>query len=450
MAQYDLLIRNGTVVSEDEVAKKDVAVSGGKIVEIGPELSGSAAETIDAAGKHVFPGVFDSHVHFDEPGRTEWECFETGSAALAAGGATVLTDMPLNSMPFTLDQKSFDVKVEAAEKSCLVDYSLWGGLIPGVVDQMEEMAEAGVVGYKAFTCFSGLDEYPGCDDYTMYTAMLKAKEIGLPVAVHAENDAITRALWNKAVAENRVSARDFNESRPAFTEVEAIQRMIFLAEETGCPLHICHVSTARGVMLVADAKKRGLDVTCETVPYYLVFTAEDVERLGPMAKCGLPPKDVKNREELWKLLLAGEIDFVCSDHSPADVARKSGDNFFQIWGGIAGCQSILGVMLTDGYRDRGLPLTMVPPLTVGNVAKRYRIPGKGKMAAGYDGDFAIVDMNKSHVLRAEDLFYKNKTSPFVGHEFKCVIDRTILRGQTIFKDGKIVSKPIGKLLKPTR
>lgn len=450
MSNYDLIIRNGLVVTEEGVTKQDVAVCDGVIVEVLAEIPGNAKETIDASGLHIFPGAFDPHVHFDEPGRTEWECFETGSAALAAGGATLLTDMPLNSIPFTLDKKSFDIKVEAAQKSCLVDYSLWGGLIPGVVDQMEEMADAGVVGFKAFTCFSGLDEYQGCDDYTMYTAMQKAAVLGLPIAVHAENDSITRALWAKAVSEGRLTARDFNESRPAITEIEAIQRMIIFAEDTHCPLHISHVSTARGLELVADAKSRGINVTCETVPYYLVFTAEDVERLGPMAKCGLPPKDIANRANMWKEVLAGSADFVCSDHSPADVARKSGENFFNVWGGIAGCQSTLSTMISDGYFKNGLPLERIPALTAGNAAKRFRLPGKGKIEIGYDGDFALVNLRKSYILKDEDLFYKNKTSPFVGHQFQGTVERTILRGTTIFKDGKVVSEPIGKLLKPIR
>jgi allantoinase len=356
--------------------------------------------------------------------------------------------MPLNAHPPTLDAQSFDLKLAAAEASSLMDFALWGGLVPGNVGRLDELAERGVVGFKAFMSNSGIDDFEAADDATLYEGMQRAAELGLPVLVHAENDQITSLLARRAVADGRTTMRDYLESRPVAAELEAIGRAILFAEETGCSLHVVHVSTGRGVALVAAARARGVNVTCETCAHYLVLTDEDAEELGAAAKCAPPLRSRQHLEALWRQIFEGNIQFVTSDHSPAPPEMKVGDDFFKIWGGIIGCRSLLNVMLSEGHHERGLPLEQVATLLSGNVAERFGFPQKGRLEIGADADLALVDLDSSFTLRAEDLFYRHKMSPFVGRTFRGNIVRTVVRGRTVFREGEVVSEPVGRLLKP--
>src|SRR3954469_17931059 len=318
MAKCDLIIRGGTVVLDSGVKRLDVAVVGEKIVELAPEIAGDSNQRIDATHLHVFPGVIDPHVHFNEPGRTDWEGFATGSAALAAGGGTCFFDMPLNSSPPVLDAKAFDAKRAAAEQNSLTDFAFWGGLTPDNLDKLEELAARGVIGFKAFMCDSGIDEFRRADDLTLYRGMRIAAKLGLPVAVHAESEEITSRLTAEARGRGGRAWRDFLTSRPIVAEVEATQRAITLAAETGCRLHIVHVSNSRSSELVRLARGHsGADVTCETCPHYLALTSHDLERLGPRAKCAPPLRAPAGVDELWQDLADGKFAFVASDHSPA-------------------------------------------------------------------------------------------------------------------------------------
>ncbi|HWR45668.1 allantoinase AllB [Sporomusa sp.] len=445
--RYDVLIRNGIIVCPDGMKKADVAVCDEKIVEIAEEISGDAKETIDAAGKCVLPGLTDGHVHFNDPGRTEWETITTGSSALAAGGGVAYFDMPLNCSPCTLDAKNFNAKLAVAQKDSLVDYGFWGGFTPKNLDKFEELAECGVIGFKAFSCFSGIDEFERADDYTTLVGMEKLAKLGLPLMVHCENAEITRDLTSIALANNKTTVRDYFAARPPITEIENVSRMIAFAEETGCKLIIAHISTAKAVELVTQARSRGIDVCCETIGHYLILTDDDVERMGTVAKCSPPIRDTKNQTKMWAKLLNDEIAFVSSDHSPCDPKLKDGE-FLKVWGGISACQTTLPALLTHAHHDRKVPLEDIAKLTSQNVNEIFRIQGKGKIAVGYDGDFVFVDLDKEFTLQAEDLFYKHKVSPYVGDRFRGTVTQTILRGTTVFKDGKIVSKPIGKHLRP--
>ena len=289
MSDLDLLIRG------DE---RDLAVADGRIVAVGRELGGPAREELDARGLLVLPGVVDAHVHLNEPGRADWEGFATGTAALAAGGTTCAIDMPLNAVPPTIDGAAFDAKVAAATGVARVDVALWGGLVPGDRDRLDELAARGVVGFKAFMSASGVPEFEAADDLTLLEGMARAASLGLPVAVHAESEELTSRLARRAVAEGRVGVRDYLASRPVLAELDAIARAIAFAAETGCALHVVHVSSGRGVALVAQARARGVDVTCETCPHYLVLDADDAERLGAVAKCAPPLRGADEREGL--------------------------------------------------------------------------------------------------------------------------------------------------------
>jgi allantoinase len=446
----DAIIRGGTVVTLDGPIEADLAVEDGTISAIGPNVGGPADEEIDARGLHVFPGAIDAHVHFNEPGRTYWEGFVTGSRSLAAGGMSAFVEMPLNAHPPTCDAKCFDDKVVLAQATSLVDFAFYGGLVPGNLRKMNELAECGVAAFKAFMSTTGTPDFQQADDLTLYEGMAKAAGLGVPVLVHAENRQITDTLAERRLSTLRTTMRDYLDSRPVVAELEAIGRAILFAEETGCSLHVVHVSTGRGVGLVVEARARGVDVTCETCAHYLVLTEEDAEALGAVAKCAPPLRPKEDLESLWGHLLAGDVEFVASDHSPCPPDMKAGEDMFRAWGGIAGCQSVLNVMLDEGHHERGLPLEKIAALLSARVAERFGFIEKGRLEVGRDADFALVDLRGVSTLRPQDLFYRHKVSPYVGRSFRGEVIRTVVRGITVFRDGKVVSEPVGKLVKPER
>ena len=417
---YDLLIRT---------AERDIAVADGAIAAF---EAGPARMEIDARGLDVLPGVVDAHVHFNEPGRTDWEGWATGTRALAAGGATACVEMPLNAHPPTVDGAAFDAKVAAARAHALVDFALWGGLVPGDLDRLDELAERGVVGFKAFMCDSGIADFPAADEDTLAAGMERAARLRLPVAVHAEDPA---ALRQPAGTDWRA----FVDSRPVDAELRAIATAVALAEQTGCALHVVHVSSARGVALVAEAAGRGVDVTCETCPHYLTLTEDDLEALGTRAKCAPPLRTAAERDALWERL--GDVAFIASDHSPCPPDMKRGD-FTAAWGGIAGCQTLLPLLLDS----RRLDLPAIAALTAANPARRLKLP-KGELRVGADADLVLVARDEIHAPEPHD---RHGLSPFAGRPLRGRVVRTLVRGTTVFRDGRIVAEPLGRLLTPTK
>jgi len=451
VSAFDVLVRGGRVVVADgEPVVADVGILDGAIAEIGPELAGGAADEVDAAGLLVLPGAVDAHVHLNDPGRAGWEGFATGTAALAAGGTTTAIDMPLNAIPPTLDGASFDAKVTAAAGAAHVDVALWGGLVPGDLDRLDELAARGVVGFKAFMSASGVAEFEAADDLTLVEGMARAAQLGLPVAVHAESDELTGRLARRAVAAGRVGVRDYLASRPVIAELEAIGRAIAFAAETGCALHVVHVSSGRGVALVAEARARGVDVTCETCPHYLVLDAQDAERLGAAAKCAPPLRPAAERDALWDRLLAGDVDLVATDHSPSPAALKAtGDDHFAAWGGIPGAQTLLTLLHDAGVVARGLPLGRLAVLTASAPARRFGLPpAKGTLSVGADADLALLDSAAEWTLTRDVLLGRHRLSPFVGRRLRGRVVRTMLRGRTIAREGRLTSgAPGGRVLR---
>jgi allantoinase len=435
-----MIVRGGRLVTPDGTVLADLEVEDGAIAAIGPELPGSGPE-IDARGLTVLPGLIDVHVHFNEPGRDDWEGAATGSRALAAGGGTLYFDMPLNSSPCTVGPAEFDAKRAALERSSVTDFALWGGIVPGNRGALADLAERGAIGFKAFMADSGLPEFPRADDLTLYEGMREAAALGLPVAVHAETNEMVQALTQRALAAGRTGVRDFLDSRPVMAEVEAIQRAALLAGEAGAKLHIVHVSSGRGVLAALEARARGVDLSIETCAHYLHFTEADMERLGAVAKCAPPLRDAAERKWLSRAVLRGDIDMVTSDHSPAPLSMKQGGNFFGIWGGIAGVQSTLSVLLELAPPER------IAALTAANPARRFGIAGKGRLAAGCDADFTLVDLEAEYTVTRESLFQRHGLSPYLGETFRGTVRRTVLRGETIFADGKSTGAARGRMVK---
>jgi allantoinase len=399
-----VIIRGGTVVTARGVEKADIAIAGAQISAVGLNLD-EDGEEIDASGLHVFPGGIDSHVHFNEPGRTEWEDIAHGSAALAAGGYTSFIDMPLNNLPVTTDVAAFERKLDAMTRSSKVDFGLWGGLVPGNLDQLEPLVRRGVMGFKAFMCPSGIDEFPASDIATLRKGMKRIADLGSILLVHAEDPALL-------LEPKESGALDFIRSRPPAAEWSAITQAIELAVSTGCRLHVVHVSTARGMNLIRDAQHKGFDISGETCPHYLLYGEEDLQRLGGVAKCAPPFRAASDREALWT------AEMIVSDHSPSTLDLKAGVDFTRIWGGISGCQSTRQLLLAQ---DR-LDLPGVAAVTSGNIARRFGLEGKGDIATAYDADLWIVDLSSEDVVRREDLFYRN---PFSAHEGQRIRGRTV-------------------------
>jgi allantoinase len=443
---FDLVVRGGA---------SDVAVVDGVVAAVGPELAGGAREEIDARELLVLPGAVDAHVHFNEPGRAEWEGWASGTRAAAAGGTTTCVEMPLNAHPPTVDGAAFDAKVAAARASAVVDFALWGGLVGGDLDRMNELADRGVVGFKAFMSDSGIEDFPAVDDDALGAGMARAAALGLPVAVHAERPAELLPLRGGGW-------RDWVASRPVAAEVAAIERALELAEETGCALHVVHVSSAAGVAAVAAARERGVDVSCETCPHYLLLTADDLERLGTLAKCAPPLRDAAERDALWRELRAGRIDFVASDHSPCPPELKAG-GFDTAWGGIAGCQTLLAALLGSDPADLaagatalGEPAAAAPALAepalaelvAAAPARRLALAGKGRLEPGADADLVLVDPAARGPLHRADLHDRHRANPFAGRTFAGRVVRTLVRGRTVFHAGRIVATGGGRLLTP--
>ena len=431
MSDFDLIIRGAQ-------PHPFIAIAGGKFAVVADEGSGTAREEIDASGLEILPGVIDAHVHFNEPGRAGWEGLETGSRACAAGGTTTFFDMPLNAHPPTVNAAAFDEKLALSAAKSAVDFALWGGLVPGNLDDLEPLRDKGVTGFKAFMSNSGIEDFSSVDFTTLHAGMQRAATLGLPVAVHAEVD--------HPELKHGSTIRDYLNSRPIAIELEAIRAALEIAGETGCALHVVHVSSAAGVALVSEARRKGVDVTCETCPHYFTLTDEDVERIGALAKCAPPIRSAAERDALLAKVRAGEVDTIGSDHSPSPMSMKQDADFYKVWGGIAGCQHLLALAL-----NAGLSIAECAAMLSENVARRFSIGAqKGRISPGLDADCVLVNRHESTLVEPDALFYRHRVTPYAGMHLRGRMERTILRGATVAIGGRVVAEPgKGRLIKPT-
>ncbi|WIY53875.1 allantoinase AllB [Devosia sp. YIM 151766] len=448
-----LYVRNAQVVTTAGVVYGGVLVEGERIagiVEGNPDLE--AQTLIDAEQNLLLPGLVDAHVHFSEPGRAHWEGFATGSRAAAAGGITTIVDMPLNASPPTINVSAFEQKRLAAQQS-IIDYALWGGLVTDNTADLAALSAQHVAGFKAFMCAASYD-FPRADDLMLRRGMGIIAGLGSFLAVHAEDDEITQSLTLKLRQSGRKDRRAWGKSRPIAAELSAITSAIALAEATGVRLHIVHVSSAAGIDLISAAKQRGLPVSSETCPHYLFFTEDDLDTIGPEAKCAPPLRAASERDALWDRVLAGQVDVIASDHSPCLIEEKRAgdDDIFAAWGGISGLQSTLPAMITCGIEARGLPWVDLVRMTSTNPARLFGFDSrKGSIAPSLDADLVIIDTKKRATLAADHLHYKNRHSAYVGQQLTGVVKQTILRGSVVFDAGQFASDPpAGRFLEGVR
>ncbi|HEY1107681.1 MAG TPA: allantoinase AllB [Opitutaceae bacterium] len=454
--ELQLIVRGGNVVTPEGVKRADLGIAGGRFVKIAPQIDEPAAETLDAEGRYVFPGIIDAHVHFNEPGRTEWEGLASGSAALAAGGGTLFFDMPLNSEPPVLDAAALREKRRLAEEKSYVDFALWGGLTPINLDKLAGLRDAGAIGLKAFMSASGIESFPRVDEKTLREGMKRAKQLGLLVAVHAEDDALAAKFTVEQKVKGRTDAKAWLASRPIEVELAAIRLATELAGETGCALHIVHVSSPEGVSLVEDARDHRVDVTAETCPHYLLLNDKQVAKIGAAAKCAPPIRDEANRKGLWVEVNAGRIHTLGSDHSPAPADMKTSPNFFEIWGGIGGVQHGFQLLLSEyadaAPKEREAGIARMSALLARNVARRFRIDGhKGAIAEGRDADFCVFEFGEPHTIEADELWTQHRISAYIGRKNRVRMLDTCVRGNFVYRDGRFTNfAPPGSFVRPGR
>ena len=424
MENADLVVRHARCLEINEPV--DLVIRDGRFTEIVPHWNGEAHSEIDASNLIVLPGFIDAHVHFNEPGRTDWEGLETGTNALAAGGVTTFFDMPLNSSPPCLDSLELERKRALASQKSRVDFGLWGGVTPDNTDRLDELAEAGVIGFKAFLCESGLEEFRAADRRTLEIGADACARHGLVLGTHAESP--DELLRIQASVPSGPTWRDFVASRPESVEVEAVRMALEVAARSGCKLHVVHITAPEAVLLIHDARQRGVDVTCETCPHYLLLDETAMDRLGALAKCAPPLRPRATVEKLWQFLAEGLIHTIGSDHSPSPAEMKTGSDFSKMWGGIAGCQHAMPLFV-EAALTRGFSLDKISRLTSTASAQRFGIARKGSLEAGFDADIVFLRQVDPSPIRAENLFTRHKISPYVGMPLGLEVHSTLLRGR---------------------
>ncbi len=451
----DLVIKNGWVVLPEHTFKGGVAIKDEKFVAIGTDDTlPQGKEEIDAKGKHILPGIIDGHVHFREPGLSHKEDFMTGSTAAVCGGVTMVMDMP-NVVPPTADADKVREKIKLAEGRFFTDVAFFGVVVQTNTDQILPMAEAGVIGYKIFFGET-IGNLPFPDDGACLDAFRFIAESKLPLGIHAENRQIMAYHTNKLKAEGKNDPVYWEASRPDICEAESVHHALFFAETFKTKLHVYHMSSKQAAAMVRDAKARGLRVTAETGPHYLLREYKDMAEVGSLLKMNPPVRSRDHAEVLWDGLLKGYIDMIATDHSPHTLEEKGSDLMGKltkpaIWdciSGFCGVETAVPLMLTEVNKGR-MSLNHYAKLTSENPAKVWQIyPKKGAIRLGSDGDVTVVDMDKEGVIDINKLHSKNKPSPWHGWKVKGMPVCTIVRGHVQMRDGEVVGKPIGRVVRP--
>jgi allantoinase len=426
------------VVLPGKIGAFAVLVEEQKIVAVVPrnEIPHSVPVT-DCGHLAILPGLVDSHIHINEPGRTEWEGFRTATRAAAAGGYTMLVDMPLNCVPATTSPEALEAKREAAQGQCQVDWAAWGGLVPDNLEHIAALASAGVSGFKCFLIHPGIEEFTMVNEDQLRAALPKLKKTGLPLLVHAELPGpVDSATQGLTLADWRVY-ETYLQSRPDEAELSAIELLIRLCEESGCRMHIVHLSTSKALAGLRDAKRRGLPITVETCPHYLHLCSEEISSRATLNKCAPPVRNRENREALWQGLREGAIDLVATDHSPCPPAMKQMDrgDFLSAWGGIPSVSLALSLIWTEASR-RGFSLVDIARWMAGAPAQLAGLEErKGRLAVGLDADMVVFDPEVEWDVTRADLHYRHAISPYFGERLTGKVVMTFLRGECVYKQG---------------
>ncbi|ATW27162.1 allantoinase AllB [Candidatus Formimonas warabiya] len=447
--KVDLLIKNGKVVTPEATYDAAVAISGGKFVGLisGKELP-EADEVYDASGKYVLPGLIDCHVHFREPGVTYKEDFQTGSLAAACGGITTVVDMP-NVNPATSTVEAFNLKLDAAEDHSYVDFGIYAVILQENINDLIPLRDAGVVGYKIFLGAT-VGNIPAPDDGMMYDAMKVVASTGLRIGFHAENNEIINHRVKQYKGQGIMDPKIWAEARPAVAEADAIAKLIRFSEYTGVKVHIYHMSSKEGVELVRAAKEKGIDITAESGPHYLLTDVSLSDKVGSMLKMNPPVRYKEDSEKLWEGLNDGTVEAIATDHSPHTMEEKD-KNIWDAIPGFCGVETSVPLMLTAVNEGR-MTLNQYVKVASEGPAKIWNMyPQKGSLNIGTDADLTIVDMERTGEIKAEELHSKNKVTPFDGFKVKGMPVCTIVRGKFVMKDSEIVGKPgHGTIVKPAK
>jgi allantoinase len=439
--QLDLVVRADRVVTADGVAGRAVGVRHGVVVAVEPrDADLSSAEVVELGEDEVLmPGVVDSHVHVNDPGRTHWEGFVSATRAAAAGGVTTVVDMPLNSIPPTVDVAALEVKRKTAEPQAFVDVGFWGGAVPGNLADLRPLHAAGVFGFKCFLPDSGVDEFPPLDPVGLEAAMRELRTFDGLLIVHAEDP---HAL-ERAPSAQGSSYAGFLSSRPRSAEDRAVARVVELSRRTGCRVHVLHVSSGDTLPAVRAARRDGVRITAETCPHYLSFCSEEIPDGATPYKCCPPIRGSADRDRLWRGLREGDIDLVVSDHSPSTVELKCLDtgDFGAAWGGISSLQLGLPAVWTQA-RARGFDLSHVARWMCEGPARQTGMRRKGRIEVGYDADFGVFAPDDSFTVEPHELHHKNAVTPYAGSRLTGVVRDTWLRGRKVDVD----APPRGRLL----
>jgi allantoinase len=398
----------------------------------------------DSGDDIVMPGVIDAHVHINEPGRTEWEGFDTGTQAAAAGGITTIIDMPLNANPVTTTVIAFDEKIVASKSKLHVNVGFYGGLVPGNQNELEGLIQAGVLGIKCFLTHSGIDEFPNVGKKEIDAAMPIIAKYGLPLLVHCELE--SKQVDNQ-FADFPNSYRYYLASRPKQWENDAVVLMIKLCRKHNCKTHIVHVSSAEALASIKEAKEEGLLLTAETCPHYIYFSAEDIPDSNCLFKCAPPIREKENNDLLKAALKSGVLDFIATDHSPAppDIKELTTGNLQKAWGGIAGLQFLLPAAWTAMRGsisiEKFIPLLTEHPAKFLQVNKR-----KGKLAVGYDADMVVWNPDEKFEVKPKDILHRYDCSPYNGQQLYGTVLQTIVNGTTVYQNKEITQKNKGRWL----
>ncbi len=445
----DLIVKNGTLVTSEAMYPADLAIEDGKFVAIAApgRLGLEAAEVYDARGQHILPGVIDGHVHFREPGLEYKEDFGTGSTAAVMGGVTTVVDMP-NTKPPTGTPEVVRLKQQLAESKSYCDFGLIGLLVSENVDQLRPMADAGVVGYK---CFLGetIGNIPAPNDGAMLDGLRIIASLGLRIGFHAENNEIMQHLISQAKAAGRTDALAHVDTRPPIAEVESIQRMGLFARHTGARIHIFHLSSRDGLEMIEEWRAKGVDITCETGAHYTFLTSEDMRTLKSILRMNPPVREPGHGDALLQGLKEGRVTGIATDHSPHTREEKLNDDIWKAISGFAGVEVSVPLFLTYAVNTGRLTLPEYVRVASEGPARTWNMyPRKGAIRVGSDGDLTIVDLQKPGVVRESELHGKNNLSPFEGHKTTGAPVATIVRGQIVMREGQLVGRPQGKMVRP--